>query len=88
MTIHELKTWPDYFQAVWDGTKTFEVRKNDRGFQPNDRLLLKEWDPDSASFTDRSIMVLVPYVLQGGQFGVEPGWCVLSITVVARAQRL
>lgn len=42
---HELKTWPQYFCRVADGTKTFEVRKNDRGFQPGDEVILKEWDP-------------------------------------------
>ena len=41
---HELKILPMYFQAVWDGKKTFEVRKNDRGYKPNDILVLKEYD--------------------------------------------
>ena len=41
---YELKILPMYFQAVWDGKKTFEVRKNDRGYKPNDILVLKEWD--------------------------------------------
>lgn len=41
---HELKILPMYFQAVWDGKKTFEVRKNDRGYKLNDILILKEWD--------------------------------------------
>ena len=43
--IHELKIWPQYYQAVADGSKTFEVRKNDRGFQKGDEVVLKEWDP-------------------------------------------
>lgn len=42
---HELKILPQYFCRVADGTKTFEVRENDRGFQPNDEVVLKEWDP-------------------------------------------
>lgn len=42
---HELKIWPQYFCRVADGTKTFEVRKNDRGFQPGDAVWLREWDP-------------------------------------------
>lgn len=42
---HELKIWPQYFCRVKDGSKTFEVRKNDRGFQPGDEVNLREWDP-------------------------------------------
>ena len=44
---HELKTWPQYFCRVADGTKTFEVRKNDRGFQQGDTVILKEWSPET-----------------------------------------
>lgn len=43
--IHELKIWPQYYCRVADGTKTFEVRNNDRGFQPGDKVILREWDP-------------------------------------------
>jgi hypothetical protein len=43
---HELKTWPQYFCRVKDGSKTFEVRKNDRGFQNGDTVILREWDPE------------------------------------------
>lgn len=43
---HELKIWPQYFGRVKDGSKTFEVRENDRGFQPGDTVTLKEWDPE------------------------------------------
>lgn len=41
---HELKIWPQYYCRVADGSKTFEVRKNDRGFQPGDDVTLREWD--------------------------------------------
>lgn len=44
--IHELKIWPQYYCRVADGSKTFELRKNDRGFQPGDIVVLREWEPD------------------------------------------
>lgn len=44
---HELKIEPPYFQAVIDGRKTFEIRKNDRGYNAGDTVLLREYDDTS-----------------------------------------
>ena len=41
---HDLKIWPQYYCHVKNGNKTFEVRKNDRGFQPGDTVVLREYD--------------------------------------------
>lgn len=39
MTIdHNLKILPEYYIAVSDGSKTFEIRKNDRDFHLGDIL--------------------------------------------------
>lgn len=43
---HDLKIWPQYYARVAEGTKTFEVRENDRGFQYGDTVVLREWDPE------------------------------------------
>lgn len=45
MTVRFLKTHPSPFADVLVGTKTFEVRLNDRGFQVGDVLVLQEWIP-------------------------------------------
>jgi hypothetical protein len=51
---HELKCVPPYFARVLDGTKTFEVRRDDgREFRAGDQLYLREWD--GARYTGRSI---------------------------------
>lgn len=42
--IHDLKTDPVYFERVFNGEKTFEVRKDDRGYQSGDTLILREFD--------------------------------------------
>jgi len=76
---HELKTWPLYFEAVFMGHKTFEVRKCDRLFEVGDILILKEWYPESKKYTGREIARRVTFILQGGQFGVEEGYVVMSI---------
>lgn len=40
---HELKILPQYYCRVADGSKTFEMRVNDRGFQSGDTVILQEW---------------------------------------------
>ncbi len=42
---HELKIWPQFYHAVREGKKNFEVRKNDRAYQAGDSVSLREWDP-------------------------------------------
>lgn len=54
---HELKIWPQFYSRVADGSKTFEIRENDRGFQPGDTVTLKEWDPTPMNPTDSKIPV-------------------------------
>ena len=41
--VHELKTWPRPFEAVWQGAKRAEMRRDDRGFEAGDLLVLREW---------------------------------------------
>lgn len=76
---HELKCWPEYFLAVRDGRKPFEVRKNDRDFRTGDALILREWNPFRESYTGHRCNVDVTYVLHGGQFGIEKGYVVMGI---------
>ena len=48
-TIHALKCWPRFFEALADGSKTFEFRDaNDRAFEVGDLLQLYEWEPGYA----------------------------------------
>lgn len=49
--IHALKTEPQFFEAVIDGSKTFEVRKNDRDFRVGDYLALNELDDTREGYT-------------------------------------
>ena len=39
MTTHRLKIQEQYADAVLNGTKTFEIRKNDRGYKIGDEIV-------------------------------------------------
>lgn len=78
MRTHELKTWPEFYEQVYLGNKTVEVRKDDRDFEVGDVLHLREYVPGSgAHYTGRECRRYVSHVLRG--WGVEPGYVALSI---------
>ena len=53
MAEHQLKTWPGFFDGLVDGTKTAEVRQNDRHFKAGDRLVLREFNAEMDDYTGR-----------------------------------
>ena len=76
---HELKCWPEYFEPLARGVKTFEVRRMDRPFALLDTLLLREWLPSQQEYTDRFVHRRIVYILAGGKFGLDPDYCVLGL---------
>jgi hypothetical protein len=79
MTLHELKTWPLYFAAVANGSKPFEVRKDDRGFAVGDVLWLREWDPATQEYTGEECSAVVTYVLRDYPPAIGAGYAVLGV---------
>lgn len=75
---HYLKILPEYFKDMESGAKTFELRRNDRNYQPGDTLILQEWELD-VGYTGPKLVRYVPYVLYGPVLGLEPDWCILSL---------
>ncbi len=58
----EKKVWPEYFEKILSGDKTYEVRLADFECNPGDILVLKEWDPKTKEHTGRQIEKTVTYV--------------------------
>jgi len=89
MRKHDLKVWPAYFAALTDGSKSFEVRRNDRDFAVGDLLRLHEYDPApdingrERGATGQSISRVVTYVMLGGRFGIQSDFCVLALAHTA-----
>ena len=58
----EKKVWPEYFQKILDGVKTYELRLADFDCKSGDTLILKEWNPTTKEYTGRQIEKTVTYV--------------------------
>jgi hypothetical protein len=100
MAEHVLKCWPNAFDAIRDGRKRFEWRRDDRGYEVRDVLVLRKWDPNSngyvlqpwdgkrsGSMEPEQLRVRVTYILRG-QFGVPPDFCVMSVEPEEAAEAL
>lgn len=95
MTKHILKCWPQYFDAVASGLKNFEVRRDDRGFQKGDTLVLQRTRPENLHSVDtdynakpkHELYFTINWILTGGQFGIEPGYVVLALAPLTPRQR-
>ena len=87
--IRFLSVCSGYWDAVERGEKPFEVRRDDRGFQKGDTVILQRWENRSTPqcytksgsyYSIREITRKITFVLTGGQFGIEPGYVVLGLS--------
>lgn len=76
MTTHKLKIAPKYFADVGVGVKKFEVRKNDRNFEPGDMVEFHEFV--SGEHTGAKLGPFeIKYVLPGeNKYGLAEDYCV------------
>lgn len=83
---HELKIQKQWADAKLAGEKTFEIRRDDRGFQKGDTVRYVVVDPKTSEpWRDEngkrhaleSCEFLISYVLSGKD-GIEPGFCVYA----------
>ena len=86
---HELKLNIEFCDAVYNGRKSFEIRRNDRGFQTGDHIKFIPFKsgavvgPDgdaSAMYPDHPIKTqefIITYLLNG--WGVQPGFVAMAI---------
>lgn len=81
--IHELKILGSFVRPILNGSKTFEIRENDRGFQKDDRVQFKvvddDWKRRNSSIAreiERKVYVIT-YVING--WGLKNGFVVFGI---------
>lgn len=84
---HDLKSWPQFFRAIADGTKTHELRINDREFEVGDVLLLREYDPKKRRYTGRQLKAHITYITSqtnscaASPVALRSEYCILSIRI-------
>lgn len=71
MKSHSLKIKPEFLKDIIEGNKTFEIRKNDRGFQVGDRVRLVDEE------NKRYIDIIIKYITDYAQ---QPGYVVFSFS--------
>ena len=96
--VHRVKSWPEQFRAVVTGRKRFEMRRDDRDYQPGDTIELQEFRPEFAqlqlvkadtvpgNLTGRSWMGVIGYVSRGGP--LPAGWCAFDLISVEDINRV
>jgi ribosomal protein S17 len=57
------KTWPEAFEKILSGEKTFDARLANFNCKPGDILVLEEYDPKVKKYTGRKIEKEVTFVL-------------------------
>lgn len=85
MTEHDLKVWPEYYDAIEADLKPFEIRKNDRDYQVGDVLRLREYSPGPDEYTGRETRRRVVYMLNGDSptayaFGLRTGFVAMALS--------
>jgi len=73
MKTHNLKCWPEFFEKLMTGEKTFDIRLNDRDYQVGDTVKMREYNPDTREYTGRGMDFNIKYITKGlhGQLGVN-----------------
>lgn len=88
-TVHELKLGWNFCDPVLDGRKTFELRKNDRGFQTGDLIRFVPVRFEATETADRypyhpvsDRLYEITYMLNG--WGLNPDCVALAIKEVEK----
>lgn len=80
MATHQLKVWSEYMDDLLNGSKTFELRYNDRDFQVGDSLLLIEYDKENKKYLNREFKVRITYVLDNSVFdALKDGYVIMGL---------
>jgi len=85
MKMHVVKSWPKFFDAILTGSRTHELRRNDRSYHVGDFLELHEFDPVSSLYSGRVCRVQVTSITSAeeqcavSEEALHKDFCILSV---------
>lgn len=65
ITVHHLKAWRDTFEPIYAGTRTFDIRLDDRRFKTGELVEFHEWNERDKAATGRKIRKTITIVVHG-----------------------
>lgn len=83
--IHTLKSWPKFFDAIGQGERVHELRRNDRDFEIGDVCELLEYDPALDKYSGRALSVVITSITSAAkpcavsEIALHSDFCILSI---------
>lgn len=79
--VHQLKVECEFYTPLSMHLKNFEVRKNDRDFQVNDILILREWSAAREAYTGLWLYAQISYILDDPRYCKE-GYVILGLKFI------
>ena len=85
MTTHIVKSWPQFFKPMVDGTKKHDLRKNDRDWKIGDILELQEFDPILGEYTGSVAAMKITFITNNStpcaysSHALDRGYSILSV---------
>lgn len=80
---HKLKIREEFFNALINDEKTYEIRKNDRDYQKGDKIYFTKMICQDGSIEEIKPQVLgefiITHVFSNTEYGLKEGYVILSI---------
>lgn len=76
---HELDSYPEQFEAILQGLKTFMCGFNNQSFRVGDKLKINEFNPETILYTGRFVEVRIIYLQEGGANDIPEDYVIMSI---------
>lgn len=88
---HALKCDAPFFDAVATGRKNFEIRKQDRDFKVDDKILLQEFvvdaETEKGKYTGREHELVITDVFSDQpKMGLKQNFCIISFRSIVQKE--